>query len=235
MDYAKIKRPSTLIGIEALPAELVGLETASLLDLDWTDATLGYHGYAYWPVEDEFAPLLPGQAHGTPNLQAQGKKRRVLRHWPAVELAAEAKQGVLQDQLRETLTAIDTERDRRIAQGKRHTFPDGQTGMVQLRHERDLVNVNAVATSGTALMALGDTTATVAFRDAADVTHALTGSEAVQFGLAVMAWVSAHYAAAWAHKDAVKALAEAQDVAGLMAYDVSQGWPTTEVADPLPA
>jgi len=152
-----------------------------------------------------------------------------------VELAAEAKQGVLQDQLRETLTAIDAERDRRIALGKRHTFPDGQTGVVQLRHERDLVNVNAVATSGTALMALGDSSASVAFRDAADITHALTGSEAVQFGLSVMAWVSAHYAAAWAHKDAVKALAEAQDAAGLMAYDVSQSWPITELTDPPPA
>lgn len=36
-------------------------------------------------------------------------------------------------------------------------------------------------------------------------------------------------------RDAVKALAEAQDLPGLMAYDVSQSWPTTEVTDPLPA
>lgn len=155
----------------------------------------------------------------------------------AEEKAAQAVgEAAQQDQqMRQTLTAIDAERDRRIAQGKRHVFPDGQTGIVQLRHERDLVNVNAVATSGTALMALGDSSATVAFRDAADVTHALTGSEAVQFGLAVMAWVSAHYAAAWAHKDAVNALAEAQDLAGLMAYDVSQGWPITELTDLPPA
>ena len=235
MDYAKIKRPSTLIGIEALPAELVGLQPESLLDLEWTDATLGYHGDAYWPVVDSYSPLAPGEIYGAPSLQVQTKKRHVLRQWAAQAMAPEGLAEACQTQRQQQLAAIDAERDRRIALGKRHAFPDGQTGIVQLRHERDLVNVNAVATSGTALMALSDSSATVAFRDAADITHALTGSEAVQFGLSVMAWVSAHYAAAWAHKDAVKALAEAQDVAGLMAYDVSQGWPITELTDLPPA
>ena len=93
---------------------------------------------------------------------------------------------------------------------------------MQLRHERDTVNVNAVATAGTALMAAGSSD-TVPFRDAEDVTHTLTGAEAVQFGLAVMQWVSAHYAAAWAHKDAIKAMQTAgEDIAD---YDLSQGWP----------
>ena len=123
------------------------------------------------------------------------------------EKAAQSARETLQqaDQLRERLAAIDAERDARIARGKPHTFPDGTTGTVQLRHERDSVNINAVATAGTALVAAGSD-GTVAFRDAEDVTHTLTGAEAVQFGLAVMQWVSAHYAAAWAHKDAIKAL-----------------------------
>ena len=125
-------------------------------------------------------------------------------------------------QLEAVLSQVDVERDARIARGKPHPFPDGTTGTVQLRHERDTVNVNAVATAGTALMAAGSSD-TVSFRDAEDVTHTLTGAEAVQFGLAVMQWVSAHYAAAWAHKDAIKALqAAGEDIAG---YDLSQGWP----------
>ncbi len=137
--------------------------------------------------------------------------------------AQSAREALLQaQQLRARLAAIDAERDARIARGKPHTFPDGTTGTVQLRHERDSVNINAVATAGTALVAAGSTD-TVSFRDAEDVTHTLAGTEAVQFGLAVMQWVSAHYAAAWTHKDAIKALqAAGEDITG---YDLSQGWP----------
>ena len=110
----------------------------------------------------------------------------------------------------------------KMARGKPHTFSDGTTGTVQLRHERDSVNINAVTTAGTALVAAGSPD-TVSFRDAEDVTHTLTGVEAVQFGLAVMQWVSAHYATAWAHKDAIKAMQTAgEDIAD---YDLSQGWP----------
>lgn len=140
--------------------------------------------------------------------------------------AQSLRQSVQQaQQLRERLSSIDAERDARIAQGKPHRFPDGTTGTVQMRHERDSVNVNAVATTGTALMAAGIND-TVVFRDAEDVTHKLTGVEAVEFGLAVMQWVSAHYTAAWAHKDAIKVM----QVAGedISAYDFSQGWPQPE-------
>lgn len=80
------------------------------------------------------------------------------------------------------MAQVDAERDRRITQGKPHRFPDGTTGTVQLRHERDTGNINAVATSGTALVIAGDTQARVAFRDAEDVTHGNdAGSEAVAF------------------------------------------------------
>ena len=134
----------------------------------------------------------------------------------AAQAAARARQ------LEAVLSGVDAERDARIARGKPHRFPDGTTGTVQLRHERDSVNINAVATAGTALVAAGSDS-TVAFRDAEDVTHTLTGPEAVQFGLAVMQWVSAQYAAAWTHKDAIKAKqAAGEDIAG---YDLSQGWP----------
>lgn len=130
------------------------------------------------------------------------------------------------------MTQVDAERDRRITQGKPHRFPDGTTGTVQLRHERDTGNINAVATSGTALVIAGDTQARVAFRDAEDVTHEMAGSEAVAFGLAVMAWVSAHYAAAWAHKDAIRTLAQGDDLDAFVRYEITQGWPAeaTEVA-----
>lgn len=43
----------TLIGQPApLPAELVGLEDASLADLSWVDEALGYSGQGFTPVAD---------------------------------------------------------------------------------------------------------------------------------------------------------------------------------------
>ena len=150
------------------------------------------------------------------SLQAQGLRDQVLRLTAAL------------------VRAVDTERDRRIAQGKPHTFPDGLSGTVQLRNERDTGNVNAVATSGTALVIAGDAQARVGFRDAEDVTHPLSGEEAVAFGLAVMAWVSAHYAAAWAHKDAIRLLAEGADLEALADYDLQSGWPQAQDEEAAP-
>lgn len=150
------------------------------------------------------------------SLQAQGLRDQILRITAAL------------------VRAVDAERDRRIAQGKPHSFPDGLTGTVQLRNERDTGNVNAVATSGTALVIAGDTQARVVFRDAQDVTHPLSGEEAVAFGLAVMAWVSAHYAAAWAHKDAIRQFADAADLEALADYDILSGWPQAKDEEATP-
>ena len=150
------------------------------------------------------------------SLQAQGLRDQILRITAAL------------------VRAVDAERDRRIAQGKPHSFPDGLTGTVQLRNERDTGNVNAVATSGTALVIAGDAQARVVFRDAQDVTHPLSGEEAVAFGLAVMAWVSAHYAAAWAHKDAIRLLAEGADLEALADYNLQSGWPQAQDEEAKP-
>ena len=181
---------------------------------------------------DEVADMAPAPAGWTftpPPKMARGKAAKwagdgwVLVPASEADAAMEAAQAAARArQLEVALSGVDAERDARIARGKPHTFPDGTTGTVQLRHERDSVNINAVATAGTALVAAGSTD-TVSFRDAEDVTHTLAGTEAVQFGLAVMQWVSAHYAAAWTHKDAIKALqAAGEDITG---YDLSQGWP----------
>ncbi len=181
---------------------------------------------------DEVADMAPAPAGWTftpPPKMARGKAAKwagdgwVLVPASEADAAMEVAQAAARArQLEAVLSGVDAERDVRIARGKPHRFPDGTTGTVQLRHERDSVNINAVATAGTALVAAGSN-GTVAFRDAEDVTHTLTGAEAVQFGLAVMQWVSAHYSAAWAHKDAIKALQTAgEDIAG---YDLSQGWP----------
>lgn len=119
---------------------------------------------------------------------------------------------------------ISSERDARIAAGMPYTFPGGK-GTVQLRNERDITNVIGVGTSGMMLAAAGDTETIIGFRDQEDVTHRLTGAQAQTLGQKATAWISAHYAAAWAHKDAVKRLAEAGDIAALASHDITEGWP----------
>lgn len=192
---------------------------------------------------DEVADRAPAPAGWTftaPPKMARGKAAKwagdgwVLVPASEADAAMEAAQAAARArQLEAVLSGVDAERDARIARGKPHTFPDGTTGTVQLRHERDSVNINAVATAGTALVAAGSD-GTVAFRDAEDVTHTLTGAEAVQFGLAVMQWVSAHYAAAWAHKDAIRLLAHGTDLAALADYDIQTGWPQAQGEEATP-
>lgn len=117
---------------------------------------------------------------------------------------------------------IDAARDQLIGAGLQYSFPD-TTGTIQLRKEADFRNVQGVASTGQALIMAGDTTTTISFRDEENVNHSLTGSQAVQLGLAVSGFVSAHYAAAWAHKDAVAELSTAADV---QQYNYSINWPS---------
>lgn len=180
-------------------------------------------GYTFTaPPEHDPGTLVLWVGNGWQLIHAEHTREAIL---------AQSRRAAVQQRARELANQIDAERDRRIAQGKPHTFPDGLSGTVQLRNERDTGNVNAVATSGTALVIAGDAQARVVFRDAEDVSHPLSGEEAVAFGLAVMAWVSAHYAAAWAHKDAVRALADRGDVEALSGYDILSGWPEHEVEE----
>ena len=122
--------------------------------------------------------------------------------------------------------AIDTERTARIAAGMPYAFPDGTGGTVQLRHERDILNVNAVGTAAMMITSAGDTATKMEFRDQEDVTHQMTAPEMLAMAQDVMGWISAHYAAAWTHKDAIKELVEAADGEGVASYDITQGWPS---------
>ena len=196
---------------------------AQIKDVARLDATGSYGAGWRCPLWTQDTARLIAQP--VPGVFAPGCWQWTEGRWALIRLP----EGYLETRLAQ----IDAERDARIARGKPHVFPDGTTGTVQLRNERDTVNVNAVATAGTALVAAGSE-GTVAFRDAEDMTHTLTGPEAVQFGLAVMQWVSAHYAAAWAHKDAIGQLADAVDLAGLAGYDIQTGWPQGQGEEAAP-
>lgn len=115
---------------------------------------------------------------------------------------------------------VDQERDRRIALGV--TVEVGQALIpVQTRHEKDFRNINGLATKAVLLTMVADD-APMQFRDAADVVHTVPPAGMIALADQAAAHVQAHYAAAWAFKDAIAA---AETVEAVAAIDVTQGWP----------
>lgn len=102
--------------------------------------------------------------------------------------------------------------------GKAYTFPDG-AGTIQTRDAIDLINVNGRVTAALVLQAQGVTDPVLEFRDAENVTHAMTPIQMIEMGMAASQFVSATYAAKWAHDTAVSAWD------GAIEYDIAAGWP----------
>lgn len=98
-----------------------------------------------------------------------------------------------------TPAMVDAERDRRIALGAPVTVGD-VSFVVQTRDERDFRNINGLVSKGIVLTMQGDTTTTVAFRDAGDEARLLTGAQLIAMGEAIAARTQAIYAASWTIK-----------------------------------
>jgi len=113
---------------------------------------------------------------------------------------------------------VDALRVQVIASGLPYDFSDGP-GTIQLRNESDVRNVMGVAASGQSLASMGSSE-TISFRDAENVTHDLSPNDAILMGLAVSAFISAHYSTAWSHKDAMQTLSGQ----ALADYDITTGW-----------
>ena len=199
---------------QILPGGLLG----SVMEVDRTAP----EGFTFTAPED-YSPGLVYRWTGHGWRAVADEQAADLRR-AALELALASARAA---RLAALTASVDAERDARIGAGMPYAFPDGG-GTVQLRNERDIINVTGVGTSGMMLAAAGDTDAAIGFRDQEDVTHRLTGAQAQALGQAVMAWMSAHYTAAWAHKDALGRLAEAGDFDALDAYDITAGWPGVE-------
>lgn len=121
------------------------------------------------------------------------------------------------------MSEIDGLRDQMIARGAPIVIGEAIL-TAQTRDERDFRNIQGLVTAAIVAQAAGST-ATMPFRDADDLVWDLVPAEVVLLGTQAMGWVQAHYQAAWAHKEALKALADADDIEGLGTYDVTAGWP----------
>ena len=116
---------------------------------------------------------------------------------------------------------IDKERDRRQALPLEYTFPDGQTGHIQRRNQRDERNIQGVASAAMSLVLAGNTTDQVHFTDEENVKHMMTGTEGMAFGVFVQEDYARLQEAARQHKDNVNDLTSIEDVQN---YDYSGGW-----------
>ncbi|MHC1792097.1 DUF4376 domain-containing protein [Solidesulfovibrio sp.] len=97
---------------------------------------------------------------------------------------------------------IEAERQRRLAAEIRITWPDGVRSQVQTRDLSDWFNINSIAAAGLAATIQGVDPG-LYFRDADNANHALTPTQAVDFGFQAVAAGQALAKASHDAKDAI--------------------------------
>lgn len=116
---------------------------------------------------------------------------------------------------------IDEWRVQAERRGMPYTFPDGSQDVVQVRHERDLANINGLVATAMVLQDQGVSEPVLAFRAASNSTYNMTPGQVIELGVAVGEFTAQQYRIAWGLKEMVR---EAQD---LEALSVIQ-WPTPD-------
>jgi hypothetical protein len=102
-------------------------------------------------------------------------------------------------------------------------WPDGSRSKIQTRDERDWRNINGVASRGLARLTQALTDADW-FRDADNVDHELTPTQALDLGYQASAAISDIARVAQAAKDAIRADSVATEAA-VLAIEAAIAWP----------
>lgn len=102
---------------------------------------------------------------------------------------------------------IDAWRQQAETAGFPYTFPDGSTGIVQIRNSDDKANI-----TGLVVAAQSNPGAMLEFRDGGDISHDMTSEQVISMGTAVQAFISSNYQRGWALKDQVDGAATLADV-----------------------
>lgn len=84
---------------EPIPPFLAGLKPESLLDLSWTDPSLGVQDCAWWPEEDIFPALGEFDVYGTENFTLDEVRKVVVVTRDAVPMSSEQINGILANKL----------------------------------------------------------------------------------------------------------------------------------------
>lgn len=113
---------------------------------------------------------------------------------------------------------INAERERREALGLNYLFPNGQSGIIQMRNATDFRNITGQTTKATIMTMQGVADPVLWFTDAGNVRHPLTPAEMLLLGIAVQQRISALYAAAAEIKTALAS-------ADPDTFDITLNWP----------
>lgn len=124
--------------------------------------------------------------------------------------------------------AIEARRDTEEQKGCTYSFPGGVEDVVQLRDERDKLNLNGQVTAALILKGQGVTDEVMPFQAESNATHMLSPDEMIAMGTAVNNYCLGLYQKQWQQKSLLDAL----DPATATAADVAAiaDWP----ADPAP-
>ena len=160
-----------------------------------------------YPNAGEFQLVEPGDVEQIEGVWTQT--------WTVSDISVEDARATLRQR-------VAAERLRREQLGVAYTFSGDVPGVVQTRDDTDTRNIQGVVTTALILQAQGVTDPVLSFRDAQNVEHPLTPSQAIALGMTVSSAVKALYSAKWAHDAAIELL---PDTAACAAYDTDAGWP----------
>ena len=103
-------------------------------------------------------------------------------------------------------------------------FPLGPK-VIQFRDERDRMNVSNYSQAAMVLVMTGTPEAPMVWRTEDNEVQSLTAQQMMTIAMALLQEKQVIQTAAWAHKDAITALVDTSNLAGLRAYDVNTLWP----------
>lgn len=121
--------------------------------------------------------------------------------------------------------AIEVKRIEEEVKGFAYVFPDGDTDIIQLRDDRDKLNINGQVTAALVLKGMGETGSVLAFQAQSNTTHPMTPDQMIAMGMAVNSYCLGLYMKQWGQK----ALLDALDPATASEEDVAAvaDWPTS--------
>lgn len=125
----------------------------------------------------------------------------------------------LEDYKKAARLANDDRRREEERKGHTYTFPDDIVDVIQIRDDRDLINVNAQVTAAQLMASSGITDPVMPFQALSNTTHLMTPAQVVAMGMSVSQHITSLYQTAWAVKQAIDAAATYEEV------DEASQWP----------
>ena len=140
--------------------------------------------------------------------------------WAVTDMSADQVATLLATTKQNLLTALAARQLVAKAAGVSYTFPDSTSGIIET-DDASITNINGLVTAALVMQAQGDTTTTINFRDAGNVTHSLTAAQTIPMGMTALTYISGTYATKWSKEEEINALS---DVNAALAYDVNAGF-----------